>query len=94
MLIKKTRKEKKKRGEDIPECGGEKELRREKKKKEKKRCWSKTFLNVEEKRRSWGEKRRERKGCWCFLHKGKKKRPVCCEMRDSSLFIEVFYRRF
>jgi hypothetical protein len=36
MLIKKTRKEKKKRGEDIPECGGEKkELRREKERKKK-----------------------------------------------------------
>jgi len=34
---------------------------------------------------------KERNGHLCFLHK-KKKRRVCYEMRDSSLFIKVFYR--
>jgi len=28
---------------------------------------------VDEKRRSWGEKRREINGYWCFLHMGKMK---------------------
>jgi hypothetical protein len=40
---------------------------------------------------------KERNGCWCFYKKGrekkKKKRCVCYEMRDSGLFIGVFYRR-
>ena len=38
-----------------------------------KRKDEKTYLSVEEKRRSRGKKRREkRKGCWCFFHKGKR----------------------
>jgi len=58
---------------------------------------------VKEKRKEEKYLRREekeRKGHWCFSHKGKKKkkkkkkRDVCYEMKDSSLFTRVFYRRF
>jgi hypothetical protein len=31
-------------------------------------------MSMEEKRRSWGEKRRERNEYWSFLHIGKKKK--------------------
>jgi len=46
---------------------------------------------MEEKRRSWGEKelRREEEE----EEEEEESRRVCCEIKDSRLFIRAFYRR-
>jgi hypothetical protein len=51
---------------------------------------------MKEKRKSWGENRREEKERDVdFFTYGEEeeeeRRSICCEIRDSRFFIEVFY---
>jgi hypothetical protein len=53
------------------------------------------LIKKTEKRKEKKKRREEKeKDIDIFLYKKKKKRLFCCEMRDSSLFIEAFYQRF
>ena len=49
-------------------------------------------MSVEKKRRSLGEKERDFDVFYIRRRRRRRKGHVCYEMRDSSLFIEVFYR--